>query len=392
MTACRQTDAIELRLARGRPLAPAQAEHARGCPACGATVAAAARLDSDLPAAARRMVIEPLPPATELLGAGERRGAWRFVSRLGAVGAAAAGAAVIVVAILAGPYIGGGQDSGDSSSPGSSSATTQVGDVPPNMAPWVFEADDSVWGHMDRPPVSFGRVLNLSVVRLERCGDTALAFFADLQPSEYPLLYGLGNYRVEPFEAGSGGVALSVDEPEAAFARTQFEPCDVVLDTVLPHEDALAAYVAFLNGDDRVRDPQVLATKLVTADIALAYVTEIQTDDGQPHQQVLVLRHEGGAWAVTGAQGGDLPVVGSAVGVTPLGVAKGMPDLRSAAVGRTDDDRVVAVELDFEGFPHRYPVSDGAFVIQLPPNAGLGLSYRLIDADGGVVSEGVTQP
>jgi hypothetical protein len=391
MTACRQTDAIERRLARGRQLTSGQAEHARGCPACGATVAAAARLDASLPTAVRRMVIEPLPPVAELLDAGERRRGWRFVSGLGAVGAAAAGAAVIVVAILAGPFIGGGEDSGDGSSPGSSSRTAEVGAVPPNMAPWVFEADDSIWDHMDRPPAGFGRVLNLPLMRLERCGDSALAFFADLEPSD-PMLYGIGNYRVEPFEAGSGGVAASLDETEAAYARTQFEPCDVVFDTVVRHDDALAAYLSFLNGDDRVRDPQILATKLVTNDIALAYVTEIQIDDGEPHQQVLVLRHEGGAWAVTGAQGGDLPVVGSAVGVTPLGGAKGMPDERMAAVGRTDDERVVAVELDFEGFPHRYPISGGAFVIQLPPNAGFGLPYRLIDADGGVVAEGVTQP
>jgi hypothetical protein len=390
MTACRQTDAIERRLARGRPPTRAQAEHARGCAACGATVVAAERLDATLPAAVRRMVTEPLPPAAEMLDAGERRGAWRFVSQLGAIGAAATAAAVVVVAIVASQLIGQARFFGGTDSlPGSSSApAAQVGAVPEDMAAWVAEADESILDHMDRGPLAS----DLTLVRLERCGDAAVAFFADLQPSEYPLLYGIGNYRVEPFEAGSGGVAASLDETEAAYARTQGEPCEVVFDTVVSHDDAHAAYHSFLNGDDRVRDPQVLATKLVTADIALAYVTEIQTDDGQPHQQVVVLRHEGGAWAVTGAQGGDLPVVGSAVGVTPLGGAKGMPDERMAAVGRTDDDRVVAVELDFEGFPHRYPISGGAFVIQIPPDAGFGLPYRLLDADGGVIAEGVTQP
>jgi hypothetical protein len=52
---------------------------------------------------------------------------------------------------------------------------------------------------------------------------------------------------------------------------------------------------------------------------------------------------------------------------------------------------VVAVELDFEGFAHRYPVSGGAFVIQLPGDVGFELPYRLLDADGRVVSEGASQ-
>lgn len=389
MNACRQTDAIEQRLAAGRELSAAQTEHARGCATCGATMAAAAHLDASLPSVVSRMITEPVPAAEQLLRATERRAPWRAVALLASVATAAAAAVVVVLAILAGQFIGvtgpapGG---GASSAPG---AVERIGSVPADMAGWAAAASESIWEHMDRPlPAP-----ELTLVRLERCGDTALAFFADPQPSDVgPLLFGRGNYREPPFEAGFGGAASSVDEPEAAYARSQGDSCEVVYDTVVSPDDALAAYVSFVAGDDRVRDPQVLATKMVTADVALAYVTEIQTDDGRPQQQVLVLRREGDAWAVNGAQGGELPVLGSPVGVTPLGVTRGMPDVRWAAVGRMEDESVVAVELDFAGFTHRYPFSGGAFVIQLPPDAGPGLRYRLLDVDGTVISAGTSQP
>lgn len=390
MSRCRQTDAIEQRLARGQELRPPEAEHAGGCASCGATLAAADRLAASLPVLVPRMITEPLPPADQLLGIRERRAPWRGVALLASAATVAAAAVLVGVVVLAGQFIGiTGPAPGGGGAWSPSPGTRTTGSVPADMAAWVAAADDVIWEHQDRPlPAP-----DLTLVRLERCGDVALAFFADPSPSDVgPLLFGLGDYRQPPFEAGFGGVASSVDEPEAAHARSQREPCAVVFDTVVSHDEALAAYVTFLRDDARVRDPRVLATKMVTADVALAYVTEIQADDGQPHQQVLVLRRERGAWTVAGAQGGDLPVVGFSVGVTPLGVAKGMPDARWAAAGRTDDERVVAVELDFEGFAHRYPVSGGAFVIQLPPDVGFELPYRLLDARGNVVSEATSQP
>ena len=88
-----------------------------------------------------------------------------------------------------------------------------------------------------RPPAP-----ELRLVHLERCGDTALAFFAGPAPSAVgPLLLGIGNYRERPFEAGFGGVATSVDEPEAANARSQGEGYEVVFDGLAA---AVASWVA----------------------------------------------------------------------------------------------------------------------------------------------------
>lgn len=391
MSACRRTDALEQRLARGGSPSATEIEHATGCRPCAATLAAAARLEAQLPSTLRAMVDEPLPPPAELLSTSERGAPWRGMALLASVVSAAAAAVVVGLAILAGQFIGvTGPAPGGGGTPSAPTSVEGTGSVPDDMAGWVAEADASIWAHLDRPlPAP-----ELRLVRLERCGDSALAFFADPDPSAVgPLLFGIGSYREPPFEAGFGGVASSVDEPEAANARSQqAKPCEIEVDTTLASDIALAAYVTFLHGDDRVTDARVLATKLVTDETALAYVDEIETDGGLPHQQVLVLRRETGSWVVTGAQGGDLPVVGSAVGVTPLGVAKAMPDERWAAVGRTDDERVVAVELDFAGFTHRYPITDGAFVIALPPEVGFELPYRLLDADGAVVSAGTSQP
>lgn len=389
MSACRQTDAIEQRLAHGRELGAAQATHAAGCASCGATMAAAARLEASLPRVASEMITEPMPPLDQLLRADERRASRRGLAFLASAATAAAATVAVVVVMFAGQFIGITGPAPDGGTSSASSSVERIGSVPDDMAGWAVTAGERIWEHMDRPlPAP-----ELTLVRLERCGEIGLAFYADPQPSAGgPLLFGRGNYREPPFEAGFGGAASSVDEPEAAYARWQGAPCEVVYDTVVSSEDALAAYLAFTRGDDAVRDPQVLATKMVTVDVALAYLTEIQTDDGRPHQQVLVLRREGDAWAVTGAQGGELPVAGFSVGVTPLGVAKSMPDVRWAAVGRTDDERVVAVELDFEGFTHRYPIEGGAFVIQLPPDVGFGLPYRLLDAEGTVLSAGTSQP
>lgn len=392
MNACRRTDALERRLASGSPATGADVEHARGCASCAATIAAATRLQTDLPRVVATMADEPLPGAAELLAVRERRSGWPILRMAAPVAIVVAVVMAIAVGVVGGRFIGvtGPAPGTGGGWTGLPSASELAGDVPDDMAAWVAEADASIWAHLDRPLLA----PDLHLVRLERCGDIALAFFADPLPSDAgPLLFGLGNYRQAPFEAGFGGVATSVDDTEAANARSQQpEPCEVVVDTVLSPDVALAAYLAFLADNDRVTDPRVLATKLVTDEIALAYVDEIETETGQPHQQVLVLRRSSDAWAVTGAQGGDYPVVGSVVGVTPLGVAKSMPDERWAAVGRTEDARVVAVELDFAGFTHRFPVGGGAFVILLPPDAGFELPYRLLDADGGIVSEAVSQP
>lgn len=392
MSACRRTDALERRLSSGAPATGADVEHASGCASCAAMIAAAARLQADLPRVVATMADEPLPDAAELLAVRERRAGWPILRVAAPVAIVVAVVMAIAVGVVGGRFIGvtGPAPGTGGGWTGLPSASELAGDVPDDMAAWVAEADASIWAQLERPlPAP-----ELRLVRLERCGDIALAFFADPLPSDAgPLLFGLGDYRQPPFGAGSGGVATSIDETEAAYARSQQpEPCEVLVDTVLAPDVALAAYLAFLAGNDRVTDPRVLATKLVTDEIALAYVDEIETATVQPHQKVLVLRRSGDAWAVTGAQGGDYPLVGSAVGVTPLGVAKGMPDERWAAVGRTEDERVVAVELDFTGFTHRFPVADGAFVIVLPPDVGFELPYRLLDANGRIVSEAVSQP
>lgn len=44
------------------------------------------------------------------------------------------------------------------------------------------------------------------------------------------------------------------------------------------------------------------------------------------------------------------------------------------------------------GFTHRFAVTDGASVIVLPPDVGFEIPYRLLDADGQVLSEGTSQP
>ncbi|MGH2456229.1 MAG: hypothetical protein ACRDHD_08240, partial [Candidatus Limnocylindria bacterium] len=316
---------------------------------------------------------------------GQRLGGPRWVAAWAWAGATAV-AAVLVGAVLAAQLVIPvlrGTGGAATASPTASAGSEPAGEIPADMGGWAAAAAESIWQHLDRP----GLRPEMPLVRLERCGDTALAFYAVDPTAAAPFVFGLGDYRSEPFEAGFGGVASSVDEPEAGYARTQREPCVVELDLAPRPAAVLAAYLAT---DPQVTDATVLATKLVTLDVALAYVHEVRED--RPHQQVLVLRRDGDGWAVTGAQGGDLPVLPAAAGVTPLGTAKGMPDDRPAAVGRTDDERVVAVELDFDGFPHRYPVQDGAFVVQLPPGTGFALSYRLLDADGTVVSAGVSQP
>jgi len=392
MSACHLTERLEQRLARGIAPSPPEIEHAQRCGSCASTLAAAARLDSELPRDVTAMVDEPIPPAPELLAAHERPVPRRGLRFAAGLGTAAVAAAVMVVAVIPGQLLGtagrGPGGGGPTETP--PGEPSPIGGVPDDMAAWVAEADASIWAHLDRPlPAP-----DLRLVRLERCGDNALAFFADPGPfGAGPLLFGIGSYREPPFEAGFGGVASSVDEPEAASARSQqAKPCEVEVDTVLSPDAALAAYLRFLAGDDRVTDPQVLATKLVTNEIALAYADEIEAASGLSHQQVLVLRREGAGWAITGAQGGDFPVVGVSVGITPLGVSKSMPDARWAAVGRTEDERVVAIELDFAGFTHQYPVTDGAFVIALPPDVGFELPYRLLDADGQMLSESTSRP
>jgi hypothetical protein len=328
------------------------------------------------------MLTEPMPPAMELLATTETTATWSPGRVIGAVAAAAAVVAVIVGASLLGQSIGiGGPPTGGEPS----ASLTSIGSVPEDMAGWADAADESILDHIDRHSEP-----SLTLARLERCGATGIAFYADPRsPTDHPLVVGFGNYRQEPYEAGFGGAATSVDDSEAAYGRSQLDSCEVVFDTILTAEVALAAYLE--GAGTEVTDVRVLATKQVSDDIALAFVTEVRTSDGGAHQQIVVLRRDQNGWTVTGSQGGEYPTAGAAVGVTALGTAKGMPDDRRAAVGVTTDE-VTAVELEFDGFVHRYPVADGAFVIQIPPTTGFAVPYRLLDAAGAVVASGTSNP
>lgn len=381
MSGTDHVERIEERLASGKGLLPADIEHARTCAVCAATIAATARLDADLEAAARSIISEPMPPIEQLLAAAERsprRNAWGVARMF----ANAAGTAVVVLlAVIAGLvglnlWQGAGGGSVPPPTP-SATPTPTVRPLPADMEGWVEAAGASIWTHSDR----IGPVPAMVLVQLERCGDSALAFFEDPSPSPGdPLLFGVGSYRVAPYEADFGGQASSVDDPEAAYARSQMPPCTVLVDTTLSADQALAAY---LRSAAHATDPHVVATKLVTADVGLAYVDELQ--NGASHQQVLVLRREGDRWTVTGAQGGEYPAsIASSLGVTPMGVAKGMPDNRWVAVGvpPNHEPQIVAVEITFDGVIHRYPVAGKGFVILLPENVGLSLPYDFIDANG----------
>ena len=288
---------IEERLASGKGLRPADIEHARQCADCASMIATAARMDADLEAAARSLIIEPLPPVAQLVAAGRRSIQPRRFAAARTFASLAGTAVVVVLAVIVGlvsvnawKQVGGG--SAPSSAP-SATPTPTVRPLPADMEGWVRAAGASIWTQSDR----IGPAPAMALVRLERCGDSALAFFEDPSPSGGPLLFGVGSYRAAPYEAGFGGVASSVDDPEAAYARSQLPPCMVLVDTTLAADDALAAY---LRSDPHATNPQVLATKLVTADVGLAYVDELQ--NGASHQRILVLKRDGDGWTVTGAQ------------------------------------------------------------------------------------------
>lgn len=384
MKACPLTDALERKIAGGARPDEADRVHAGACLACSAVLDAAERLDRRLGPVVRGMLDEPMPPVSDVLKPMER-------SALGPLSRAALGiaaTAAVVVLVMGALTVGRTVLSGGPSASGTPSPSREVfGAVPDDMAAWVAAAGPSIWSHTDRP----GPPPPMALVRLERCGDIGLAFFLDPVPTAgAPLLFGRGNYRAEPYETGFGGVASSVDEPEAAYARSQGVPCTVVFDSVLSPEAALRAYRAHLGADEaRVTGMAVRATKLVTASIGMAYLTE--TRDGAPHQQILVLQRGPDGWVASSGQGGEYPAAGAAVGVSPLGVDKGMPDDRWAAVGVATDG-TAAVELEFGGFVHQYPVNGDAFIIQIPSSAGFGLHYRLLDASGDAIGEGTSIP
>jgi len=388
VTTCDRAQRLEWILARGETPDAKVIAHATGCQACAAVLRAGQRLDADLERAVAAMVTEPLPAASTLLetAGGPRSLAPRLI---GGLAAAAVVVALVWGASVIGPQLGGLRTGAGSLSPSAvpSPSAESIGSVPDDMAAWVAAVDDSILDHMDRHDEG-----DLALVRLERCGDIGLAFFADPESSGYPFVWGMGDIHQDPAGIG-GGVASSLDEPEAAYARSQQpRPCEVAFDTVPAPDAVLAAYLDQLGDDvDRVADVRVLATKLVTTDVALGFIDEVRVADGASHQQIAVLHRDGGAWVMHGAQGGEYPAAGAAVGVSPLGVAKGMPDDSRVAVGLAPD-AAVAAELDFDGFAHRYPIDGGAFVIVLPANTGFEMPYRLIDADGGVIGSGPSQP
>lgn len=388
MSTCDRAQRLQWVLARGETPDAKLRAHAASCSECSAVLRAGERLDAALERTMAAVVTEPLPPASALLEAVDRpRSVLPRV--IGGLVAAAALAALIWGASVIGPQLGLRTGAGSpSASAGASPSSESIGSVPGDMAAWVAVVDTSILDHMDRHNEG-----DLALVRLERCGDIGLAFFADPRsPTGYPFVYGMGDIHQDPAGIG-GGVAASLDEPEAAYARSQQpRPCVVVFDTVPDPDAILAAYLAKLGDDaDQVTGVRVLATKLVAADVALGFINEVRVADGASHQQIAVLHRDGGAWVMRGAQGGEYPAAGAAVGVSPLGVAKGMPDDSRVAVGLTPDG-AVAVELDFDGFVHRYPIDGGAFVILLPANTGFGMPYRLIDATGGEIASGLSQP
>jgi hypothetical protein len=385
---CHRTSRLLDAALAGGSLATDARAHVAECAACRSALSAVDRFDVRLHAAASALAAEPMPPAGAVLrtpaAATRRSSVLPVLAGFGAV------VAVVVIAVLLGSRLAGvlppSVGSSGRSTPTASASPDPLSQVPEEMREWAGFAPRTILTHLDRPLAAAG-----PLARLERCpGNQAIGFWTNPGDDGYPYIYGAGPYLAPASEqAVGGGMASSLDEPEAAYARAQQpKPCEVVFDSAPGQGAVLDAY---RRTDPHATDMVVLAVTSAGPDVAVAYLDELRPDGR--HQSVLVLRREGGQWRVTGSQGGEFPAGGAPISVTAMGTAKGLPDDRWAAAGRTNDASVVAVEIDFEGFAHRYPVTgDHAFVVQLPPNAGFGLPYRLLDADGNVVSEGLSSP
>lgn len=385
---CRRSSRLVAAVLEGESLSSDAQAHVAGCAACRSMHTAADRFEVRLQAAASALVTEPMPPAGAVLRTPEV--ARRRSSLLPLLAGFAAVAAVVVIGVLLGSRLAGllppSVGSGGRSTPTASASPDPTSQIPEEMRAWVGFAPRTILTHLDRPFAAAG-----SLARLERCpNNQAIGFWTNPGDDDYPYIYGAGPYLApEPEQAVAGGMASSLDEPEAAYARAQQpEPCEVVFAGMPGQTVVLNAYQ---RTDPHATHIAVLAMTMARPDVAVGFLDELRPDGR--HQVVVVLRRDKGQWHVTGSQGGEFPAGGAAMSVTPMGVAKGLPDDRWVAAGRTSDASAVAVEIDFEGFTHRYPVTGNhAFIVQLPPNVGFGLPYRLLDAAGNVVSEGVSVP
>jgi len=379
MSRCRQTDAILDATFAGAGLTRDQGAHVTVCAECARALSDARRFDATLERIGLELAPEPAPPVADLLSVGgsQPKGGRLMTARNGLIGGAAVVVVIGAIAIGGRWLTSGGTVDGIGSAPAAVALSGELNG-------WLQDAenatDTSTGGTSDDTPL---------LVRAEECGRDYTAVLQGDGGREFYWVSG-------PKEDGSqatGGISRSLYSVEVARdLAAEGALCERIVEATISRADAAAAVerMGGIPGDAQVEAASLLepGTAMVVMEGSVNFWSDAQWWVGLLHKANGEWSGSVDEWIGTNTpeMTGGLRVIGANT------ILRGAPatDVLVAVL----PDVAVAVELDIDGVPHRYPANpgEGMLIIALPDVIERPTAVRFIGPDGDAFGEHIIGP
>lgn len=379
MTRCRQTDALLDAAFAGLDLTRPQAGHAAACAECAHALAQLRRFEGELERIGHDLAPEPMPPAEEVPVTPTKAmagGAMTLRRGLVAIGVGVLAIGISLggnwwLASLVGEPLRGGE----------------AGSVA-DLRAWLDRAFPRVVEETGRPVDAD----HWRAVQVERCGRTAIAFWAEEGGSRaYRWAIGDPMNRLAPLRAA--GLAASLAHPAVAEMRAELPVCNVVQELTLTRTEALAALDAARRRWERQTQGRFNVYP-IPGQGELAGSSVIDVSAGGPGSYWILLERTDGI----GMDRLSVMEDGSGYRLDGAAVDGALPDQSGVYVdpgptsglfyGSIGSDAVAAVDLIGASGTLRYPATAPGFILDVPLDPDGLTEYRFLDDQGQSVSSG----
>ena len=390
MSRCVRTDGLLEATFNGGGLSRDQIDHAVACVECARTLAQARRFEDELRRVGMDLTPESMADAIDAgAGASDGMGGRTMGWPIRWAWAAAAAGAVLIGAVWLGGTMNESVPSGESRGPSDERVLAWA-----NGIEEAARRSQGLW-NPDQP---------WKLVRSERCGTSAMAFFEG-QAANAERVYVWATGPVELGSPTAAGRGATVDDARAARFRATLPPCDIIVDSVAEDLSEIGGARELWTSVTGEEQPEGAVRLIGATPIADGHRAGPEAETAIPTFLVLLERQTDAAHWVeqasvsvtdrTWAIGSDVALQreGSPETMRVFGDQRHIDETVFAWI---DDPRVRSVDIWIprERATLRYSVTSPGFLLRVDARVGPvdEMEYQFLDSVGAVIASGSVTP